>query len=429
MSSSLYTVIQNLSKHNSMKAFCLTILIVAFLLLCTNGIQAQTTQPQTAAITYGTRDIVNSKILNEQRRILVYVPASASSEIYLKQRYPVVYLLDGDAIHFSSVVGMIRRLSSVYICPEMIVVGIPNTDRTRDLTPSHMDSWQFLNIVLDSDYCKNSGGGEKFISFIERELIPRIDSIYPTAPYRMLIGHSFGGLTVMNTIVHHTNLFKAYVAIDPAMSWDNQKLLKETQKILANTKYSGISLFLGIANTMSIGMDTIKVKKDKSINSEHIRSIFELRNYLNNNSKNELNFAYKYYENDNHNTVPLITEYDALRFVFNCYQFDILSDDYKNIESIYEKISKHLGYKVKPSESMVNSLAYQYLSIKKFDEAFYYFKLNVNNYPESYNVYDSIGEYYEGTGDIANAIESYKKTLSIKEVPTTRQKLEKLQRK
>ncbi len=412
-----------------MKTFCLPSMIAAFLLLCSNGIQAQTTQTQPAAITFGTRDIINSKILNEPRRILVYVPASASSEIYTKQRYPVVYLLDGDAVHFLSVVGMIRRLNSSYACPEMIVVGIPNTDRTRDLTPTHMDSWQFLNAVLDSNLCKTSGGGEKFISFIERELMPHIDSLYPTAPYRMLIGHSFGGLTVINTLTHHTKLFNDYVAIDPAMSWDNQKLLKETKNALANNKYSGISLFLGIANTMDVGMDTIKVKKDATKSTEHIRSVFELRNYLKNNKQNQLNFTYKYYNDDEHNSVPLITEYDAFRFIFNYYHLSLFYNDYRNIENLYDNVSKHFGYKVNPPESMVNNLAYTYLSLKMFDASIYLFKLNVTNYPDSFNVYDSLGEYYEATGDKLNAIDNYKKALSIKEVPAIRQKLEKLQLK
>lgn len=80
-------------------------------------------------------------------------------------------------------------------------------------------------------------------------------------------------------------------------------------------------------------------------------------------------------------------------------------------------------------ESMVNSLAYFALSIKHFDEAIYLFKLNVVNYPESFNVYDSIGDFYDAKGDKANAIDNYKKVLSIKEVPVTRQKLERLQGK
>jgi predicted alpha/beta superfamily hydrolase len=398
------------------------------MLLYSNGLLAQTTQTQNNQIVIGSKDIIYSKILNEQREIWVYVPSSASDTIYSKQRYPVVYLLDGDS-HFASVVGMIQQLSSANVCPEMIVVGIPNTDRTRDLTPTHMDSWHFLNFVLDSNYCKTSGGGEKFISFIEKELMPHIDSLCPTAPYRMLIGHSLGGLTVMNTLIHHTALFKAYVAIDPAMSWDNQKLLKETNKALSSSTYSGISLFLGIANTMNVGMDTVQVKKDATKSTEHIRSVFELRNYLSANKQNQLKYEYRYYNNDEHNSVPLNVEYDALRFIFNYYHLSLFYTDYRNIENLYENVSKQFGYKVKPPEGMVNSMAYTYLYFKHFEEAFYLFKLNVVNYPESSNVYDSLGDYYVAKNDKANAIESFKKALSIKEVDYTRQKLEKLQGK
>ncbi|MCJ7447978.1 MAG: alpha/beta hydrolase-fold protein [Bacteroidales bacterium] len=411
-----------------MKKFCLTTMIIVFLLLSTEGLQAQTTQTQPSAIAYGTRDILNSKILNEQRRILIYVPASASSEIYTKQRYPVAYLLDGEAIHFSSVVGMIRRLSSYYSCPEMIIVGIINTDRMRDFTPTHVNSFQFIDFV-DSITVRNSGGGENFVSFLEKELIPHVDSLYPTSPYRMLIGHSAGGLAVINILTHHTNLFNAYVSIDPAMLWDNQKNLKETKKVLANNNYSGISLFLGIANTLKEGMDTIKVKKDITKSTEHIRSLFELRDCLNNNKQNQLNFAYKYYNNDYHASVQFITEYDALRFIFNYYRLDLFTNEYMNIENLYEKISKNLGYEVKPPESMVDNIAKAFLFYKMHDNGFYLFKLNIVNYPDSYNVFNSMGDFYAAKGDKANAIDNYKNALSIKEVPAVRQKLEKLQGK
>lgn len=411
-----------------MKNFHLTTVISLFLLIFTNGIQAQTNQTPPNQVVIGSRETIYSKILNEQRRILVYVPSSASLQIYSKQRYPVIYLLDGDAYHFASVVGKVQYLSSGYVCPEMIVVAIPNTDRTRDLTPTHMDSWNFLNMVFNTDICKSSGGGEKFISFIEKELIPHIDSLYPTTTYRMLIGHSFGGLTVMNTIIHHTDLFKAYVAIDPAMSWDNQKLLTETKNVLTKNNFNGISLFLGIASELNIGMDTVKVKTDKTISTENMRSLFELRDYLNDNKQNQLNFSCRYYPNDNHITVPFLAEYDALRSIFHEFYFNVLGEDYKNIQHQFENISKLLGYNVKPPESMVNNIDYSYISYRMFDAALFLFKLNVSNYPESYNVYDSLGEYYVATGDKANAIDNYKKALSIKEVPYIRQKLEKLQR-
>lgn len=159
-----------------------------------------------------------------------------------KRRLPVVYVLDGDG-HFSSVVGMIQQLSTGgnNNCPKMIVVGITNTDRTRDLTPTHIDADPPF---MDSTFSKTSGGGENFIAFMEKELMPHIEANYPTAPYKMLIGHSFGGLAVMQTFTHHTHLFNAYICIDPSMWWDKQTLLKQTEKALAEKKFEGKSLYL-----------------------------------------------------------------------------------------------------------------------------------------------------------------------------------------
>ena len=120
-------------------------------------------------IVIGKIDSVYSKILGEPRKVWVYTPDMLSGNRDTTQHYPVVYLLDGDG-HFESVVGMIQQLSQVNgntVCPEMIVVGIPNTDRTRDLTPTHIASDP---PIMDSNFSKNTGGGENFISFIENGL-------------------------------------------------------------------------------------------------------------------------------------------------------------------------------------------------------------------------------------------------------------------
>ncbi|MEI9912732.1 MAG: alpha/beta hydrolase-fold protein [Bacteroidota bacterium] len=132
---------------------------------------------------------------------------------------------------------MIHQLSRNMFCPKMIVVGILNTDRTRDLTPTHIDaeSPHYVSSA-DSAFYKTSGGGENFIAFIENELMPHIEATYKTAPYKMLIGHSYGGLAVMQTFVHHNNLFNTYISIDPSMHWDNQKLMKQAQKLLAEKR-------------------------------------------------------------------------------------------------------------------------------------------------------------------------------------------------
>ncbi|HTE24313.1 alpha/beta hydrolase-fold protein [Flavitalea sp.] len=138
----------------------LSYLLFFVLYSCTGDNQTNT------KIELGNIDKLQSKILNEERKIWVYVPNAGSQDIYAKAKYPVVYLLDGDA-HFYSVVGMIQQLSSVNgntLCPEMIVVGIPNTDRTRDLTPTHVDKDPMMN---DSNFVKTSGGFKKALTIKE----------------------------------------------------------------------------------------------------------------------------------------------------------------------------------------------------------------------------------------------------------------------
>jgi predicted alpha/beta superfamily hydrolase len=283
---------------------------ITLLLFITCLITAQAQTIKNGDLIIGKVDSIYSKVLKEYRKVWIYLPASARNASYAKQHYPILYLLDGDD-HFSSVTGMIQLLSDNTLFSEMIVVGIPNTDRLRDLTPTKtLIGWD----GKISKGLKNSGGGEKFATFIEKELMPHIDSLYAASPYKIIVGHSLGGLTVMNLLVHHSNMFDAFVAIDPSMWWDNKKLLNETKQALAEKKIQGKSLFLAIANTMSSGIDTMKVRHDTSSNTAHIRSILELNEAFNVNPLKGLSFASKYYNDDNHGSVPLIAEYDALHF-------------------------------------------------------------------------------------------------------------------
>ena len=380
-------------------------------------------------VTIGTIDSIQSKILNEQRKVWVYVPNGGQADS--KQRYPVVYLLDGDA-HFYSVVGMIQQLSQGNgntVCPEMIVVGIPNTDRTRDLTPTHIDAEPPF---MDSTFSKTSGGGEKFVSFIEKELMPHIDSLYPTQPYKMLIGHSFGGLTVMNIVTNHTKLFNSYICIDPSMWWDKMNFLRATKKTIAEKNFSGTTLYLGIANTMD--MDINKVQSDTSSESKHIRSILDLDKFIKGQNQNGLRYESKYYSNDDHGSAPLITEYDGLRFIFDKYRIKFSFKDFMDstvdlthkFEQHYQEVSKLFGYKVPPPENMISGLGYEFLQQKQYAKAGSFFKMNVENYPESYNVYDSYGDYFLAIDNKPKAIEYFKKALSLKENPESRKKLNKL---
>ncbi len=382
---------------------------------------------QSNKIIIGKIDTVNSKILSEKRAVWIYNPNKDTGNKAVKKRYPVIYLLDGDW-HFVSVVGMLQQLSYINgntICPELIVVGIPVKDRYRDYTPSR-----------DSLYSATSGGYNTFISFISNELMPYIDSTYQTAPYKILIGHSLGGLTVMNALIKSPDMFNAYVAIDPSMWWDNQISLKEAKKALSDNTFENKRLFLAIANNMNKGMDTTSVRTDKTRNTLAIRSILELSDNLNSNIINKLNYQTKYYINENHGSIPLIATYDALHFIFDFYNFPLSKSDYADttmalanrMENHYKVISEKMGYRIYPSESIINTLGYNAIYVNNLTLAEYFFKMNINNYPDSYNVYDSMGDYYLAISAKEQAINMFKKSLSIFESLDIRKKLVKLQK-
>jgi predicted alpha/beta superfamily hydrolase len=254
-----------------------------------------------------------SSILNEKRKLWVCVPKVADEPVIASIKYPVVYLLDAED-HFSSFTKMIQQVNKdgSKLFPDMIVVGIPNTRRVRDLTPTHSEI--DADGKKENDF-KSSGGGEKFIEFIEKELIPHIDSTYPATSDRILIGHSLGGLTAVNILINHTALFNGYIASDPSMWWEDQLLLKQASALPNEKRFDGKSLYLSIANTLPARMDIKQVRDDVSPQTNHARSILELVDILERNHDNGLRFDYKYYKDEDHSSVPKITAYDGLRFL------------------------------------------------------------------------------------------------------------------
>ena len=402
-------------------------LVVALIAACTPAIK-----DDTSIINIGVKDRLYSKILEEDREVWIYQPnISDDQAAYAKKKYPVVYLLDGDG-HFHGLVGMVRHFRSVI--PEVIIVGIPNTDRTRDLTHTHVDV-----VFGDSTFSKTSGGGEKFTSFIDQELIPFIESKYPATTHRTLIGHSLGGLFAINTLLNHPDLFNNYLAIDPSMWWDKRGTLDLAKNKWVNLNLKNRWLYVAVANTMSKGMSIETVERDTSESTEHIRSILEFNQFLTN-SKGALNFKSDYYPDDNHGSVTFISEYDALKFMFSWYKMPTVDEFFipdskisvdealSTVTNHYKNVSEILGYPILPDESVVNSMGYGFMGNNKPDHAYAFFKLNIDNYPQSSNVFDSMGDYYLNQKDTVNAIDSFTKALAIAPVPHTKTKLESLQK-
>lgn len=419
-----------------MKKYLFLILIVLSLINCKQKTHDNNTA-KTDGIQFGQVDSLYSNILEESRKIWVYIPESFA-RIGENKKYPVLYLLDGDG-HYFSVSGMIRQLSVVNgntILPEMIIVAIPNTNRSRDLTPTHVD----IDFFTGDSIAYESGGGDKFLNFIENELVPYVEKNYPASSYRTYVGHSFGGLSVINALIKKPDLFNNYIAIDPSLWWDNLAFKNYADSIIKADDFKDKTLYVAIANTMDEGMDIQNVQNDTTENSAHIRSILSFAKLAENVKTNNLDFKWKYYNDDDHGSVPMIAEYDGLRYLFRWHSFKginqiINSASEMSAEELiklpkehFEEVSKHFGFEVLPAEELINGIGYYLLGEKMLEKASVFFDLNIKNFPNSSNVYDSRGDCYLASSDSLKAFEFFNKALKIEDLEIYRTKIEKLEK-
>lgn len=379
---------------------------------------AQTFQVVDNEIIIGRIDSIYSATLDEYRHLWISVPESAEND---KSRFPVVYVLDGNA-HFYSLVGMIRQLSTSNgntVLPEMIVVGITNTDRARDLTPSEVS------------YIPNSGGAEHFTTFLSDELIPYINSTYPTTSHRTLVGHSWGGLYVLNTLINHEELFASYISIDPTIRWNNLVFASKACQYVEKHKFDNRNLYLAMANRLPGNLDLNTVMDDTLKSSEHMRIMLQFSSTCEN--ATGLNFESGFYENDNHTSVPLIATYDALRYLFQWYGFneEILFDgSNRSAEELLDIITKHyenvadqFGYPFMPPERMIRRFGDITLSERKYEHALALYQMNIDSYPESARAYESMGDYYRSLDQDEKAKDFYLQSLEIEETSRVLSKL------
>jgi len=417
-----------------MRKYLFLILIVFSLINCKQSTLDNSNVKKTDVIEFGQVDSLYSSILEESRKIWVYLPESFL-RLSGNKKYPVLYLLDGDG-HYFSVSGMIRQLSAITILPEMIIVAIPNTNRNRDLTPTHVD----IDFFTGDSIAYESGGGDKFLDFIENELVTHIEKKYPANSYRTYVGHSFGGLSVINALIKKPNLFNNYIAIDPSLWWDNLAFKNYADSIIKTDDFKGKALYVAIANTMNEGMDIENVANDTTKNTAHIRSILSFVESLERVKSNNLDFRWKYYNDDNHGSVPMIAEYDGLRYLFRWHNFKGLNkiinsaSEMSAEELIYlpiehfKEVSKHFGFEVLPDQELINAIGYYLLTEKMPVKASVFFDLNIKNYPNSSNVYDSRGDCYLATSDSLKALEFFNKALNIEDLEIYRNKIEELEK-
>jgi hypothetical protein len=340
---------------------------------------------------------IESKVMGETRNILVRTPPSYAVG---KRAYPVLYMTDGDRQigHTSAVVDFLAREGRM---PEVIVVGISNTDRTRDLTPTKIERMAGGN--GQGFPVPTSGGADRFLDFISTEVIPYVEENFRTQPYRVFAGHSFGGLFAMHTFFTRPTLFNGVIAVSPTLTWDDRYVYKRASEWVKNASDRPVSLVMSVGNE----------------GAELDREFDALQSLLTKKGPKSLTFEAVRFGDEDHGSVVLPTHYAGLRKVFEPFRF-VLGPPAEDPKKLYARArehyavaSKRVGFTLPVPEATGNVIGYRLLQAGHVPEAIEVFRANAEAYPESANVYDSLGEAQERAGALADALASYRRAATI----------------
>lgn len=182
---------------------------------------------------------VDSQVLGERRVVNVYVPPGYATS---GERYPVLYMPDGGmGEDFPHVVGSVDVSIKNAVIRPVIVVGIENTERRRDLVgPTELPE--------ERELAPHAGGADRFRAFLRDELQPLIEARYRTTDEAALIGESLAGLFVVETFLREPALFDHYIAADPSLWWNEQSLVRAAGPLVAGRSAGPTSLYVATAD-------------------------------------------------------------------------------------------------------------------------------------------------------------------------------------
>lgn len=378
----------------------LVLMALPFLIAPIHAAAAQEAVGASSVIAQGERATLRSAILNEDRIVFVSTPPSYRDG----QRYPVLYLTDAqwNFDHARSSVGLLARNRMI---PEMIVVGVVNqgrnVDRTRDLYSTQAD-FQRNGVTIPFP---NSGNGDRFLEFLQQELIPWVETNYRTTPLRVLAGQSAGGNFALHAMRTKPLLFQAIIAASPWLAWDDHREMRELERFLTSGETPVRALFFSYADEGSVMQADIAA----------LTAALRARNDPN------LRWASSTYPEETHDSTVIKSYYDGLRMIFAGWApprdpaTNALIGSLEDLRAHYENLSEQFGVAFAPPANLVSELGYQYLARREFNEALAVFRVNTQDYPQSANAWDSLGEGLERAGHVDEALASYRRAVALAE--------------
>jgi len=370
---------------------------IFILMALSTGLKIRAQEPESSIITYsvGQYETLHSSLLGEDRQLLIHLPEDYENT---KKQYMVLYIFDGENTHrYIQSVMAVTFYSSIRRLPQMICVGILNTDRTRDMTPRKVKQRP------------NSGGGDTFLKFIISELIPHIEKQYRSAPYRMLFGGSSAGMFALYTLFSRLGSFNAYIASRPALNsyseytWDSDVIFQSARSFFKESHSGKISLFIDYGG-----------QEDRLHNPEPIHQLAEIFQ-----KKPSKRFRWEIQETGESRYRSAESLKNGLLSVFKAWHYSadsLYTDGFLGIERYAQALSERFDYPVTVADLLKERdlimFGHRFLENEQVRDAVSFFKYAVSAYPSWY-MYDILAKAYMIDGKNQLAIQCYEKSLAL----------------
>lgn len=355
-------------------------ILVIFTLLISCKAKEKSTINQ---VSIASKHTINSTVLNEERTLFISLPDGYEKS---NGTYPVLILTDGKQ-NIKHVAGSIELLTRTGSIPPIIVVGIESINRSKDFSPSQVKNRP------------DTGNAPKFLDFIENEVFPYVDSNFRTHPFRILQGHSLGGLFTAYTLMEKPGLFDAHIILSPSFWWNQEEIIKKSGKFFKENQTLNKAIYFsigkdeshsdwGMRKELSKFVDSLKANKPKNLRFKHI----------------EL-------DNEGHMSSPLLGNYHGLRWVFSDMFFS--EEQIKNYSNKLfldheDMIKNKYGNQAKQSAEMYVYISNYLRSKKNFKGAITVLKRSIEVYDYDISLKYNLARTYELNNQIDEAIDIYK---------------------
>jgi len=312
----------------------------------------------------------------------------------------VLYTLDAER-YYHPTVAVVRFLAEYGHAPPMIVVGIPNTDRRRDFSYSSTSDDPVI-------------GADRFLKFMEEELIPFIDNTYRTTPYRIIKGWCATGVFCIHALFTRPGLFDATIASSPYLVEDASFIFQLVEDYPQHGLASRQFLYMTVG-----GRD----RPDAKVEVPRFAALLKRKELKG------LDWHFVRLETEDHYTIDLRTSHSGLETLFSelIHVERMIKDGPDHAKKKLNALAELYGFDESLPEETLVRMGYVLLNQERFEDAVTLFQINAECYPDSYLSYENLGEAYMMTGQKERALQNFQKSLDLNPANEyARQKLKEL---